>query len=215
MATAVPTTRDLPDLEWLLRFADSPERIGDWRQWLLAQTVPGLENLPVASISAYGRIDGRDLESTWLATPVALEARLDHVRLLDRGLLRLDESERASCCEEFARVFGPQYLLHDGGERAFFLSGLPAAGVARRGSRRGCSVRKSVRRCPRREAGEMRRLWAEIEMWLQGAAFNSARERAGKRRVSALWLWGAAAAPLPVDASKPGMRTPRFTAGIR
>ena len=29
---AVPTTRHLPNLEWLLRFADSPEPIGDWRR---------------------------------------------------------------------------------------------------------------------------------------------------------------------------------------
>ncbi len=42
----VPTTRDLPNLEWLLRFAESPEHIGDWRSWLLEQTVPGLKNLP-------------------------------------------------------------------------------------------------------------------------------------------------------------------------
>ena len=77
----VPATRDLPDLEWLLRFAESPEHIGDWRPWLLEQTVPGLRSLPVASISAYERIDGHDLDATWLATPVALEARLDHVRL--------------------------------------------------------------------------------------------------------------------------------------
>ena len=86
----VPTTRDLPNLEWLLRFAESPERIGDWRPWLLEQTVPALRSARLSRISAYERIDGRDLGSTWLATPVALEARLDHVRLLDRGLLRLD-----------------------------------------------------------------------------------------------------------------------------
>ena len=93
----VPTTRDLPNLEWLLRFAESPEHIGDWRAWLLEQSVPRLRNLPVASISANERIDGRDLDSTWLATPVALEARLDHVRLLDRGLLRLDKTDRERC----------------------------------------------------------------------------------------------------------------------
>ncbi len=32
-------------------------------------------------------------------------------------------------------------------------------------------------------------------MWLHGAAFNTARERAGKARVSALWLWGARSTP--------------------
>jgi hypothetical protein len=32
-------------------------------------------------------------------------------------------------------------------------------------------------------------------MWLHGAAFNLVRERAGRRRVSALWMWGAEALP--------------------
>jgi len=191
---AVALMRDLPHLEWLLRFSGSPERIGDWRQWLLAQTAPGLGSFPLAVNCAYGRVEDSVLESTWLATPVALEARLDHVRLLDRGLLRLDESERASCGEEFARVFGSQFLLHDGGERAFFLSGLPAAGVHTIDPARllGTEIGPAL---PKREAGELRRLWTEIEMWLHGAVFNTLRERAGKPRVSALWLWGAGSTP--------------------
>ncbi len=194
--TALPTTHELPALEWLLRFAGSPERISDWRLWLLEQTAPGLKNLPVAAISAYERIDGRDLDTAWLATPVALEARLDHVRLLDRGLLRLDASERASCREEFARVFGPQFLLHDGGERTLFLTGLPAAGVHTVDPARllGSEIGPAM---PKREASELRRLWTEIEMWLHGAAFNAVRERSRKQRVSALWLWGAESSPPP------------------
>jgi len=191
-----PPTHDLPNLEWLLQFADPPEEIGDWREWLLEQTAPGLGNLPVAAISAYDRVGDRDLESTWLATPVALEARLDHVRMLDRGLLRLDASERDNFREEFARTFGPQYLLHDGGERTFFLSGLPEAGVKTVDPARllGTEIGPAL---PGREAGELRRLWTEIEMWLHGAAFNTTRESAGKRRVSALWLWGAQSEPPP------------------
>jgi hypothetical protein len=50
---------------------------------------------------------------------------------------------------------------------------------------------------PPREASEFRRLWVEIEMWLNGAAFNAVRERAGRRRVSALWLWNPAS-PAPI-----------------
>jgi hypothetical protein len=209
---AIPPTHAMPNLEWLLRFSGASERVGDWRRWLLAETAPGLENLPIASISAYERVDGRALESTWLATPVALEARLDHVRLLDRGLLRLDESERAGCCDEFARVFGPPFRLHDGGERAFFLSGLPAPGVSTLDPARllGTEIGPAL---PRREASELRRLWTEIEMWLQGAAFNTARERAGKRRVSALWLWGAASAPTPSGRVEPGRADAAFFGG--
>jgi len=212
MGNSMPAARELPALEWLLRFADSPQRVSDWRAWLLAQTRGGLKDLPVATICADGRIGGRELESTWLATPVALEARLDHVRLVDRGLLRLDSTERARCCEEFARVFGPQYLLHEGGERAFFLSGLPAAGVHMADPARlvGSEIGPAL---PRREAGELRRLWAEIEMWLHGAAFNAVRERAGKRRVSALWLWGAASLASTRAQREPGRADAEFYGG--
>ncbi|HEV7608716.1 MAG TPA: hypothetical protein VGO61_15335 [Steroidobacteraceae bacterium] len=193
---AVPTTHDLPHLEWLLRFSDSPERIGDWRRWLASETAPGLNAVPLAITCAFTRVDDRELDSTWLATPVALEARLDHVRLLDRGLLRLEESDRANCREEFARVFGPQYRLHDGGERAFFLSGLPAAGVHVPDPARllGTEIGPAL---PARGASELRLLWTEIEMWLHGAEFNAGRARAGKQRISALWLWGAQSTPSP------------------
>jgi len=189
-----PPTDALPNLEWLLRFADPPEAIGDWRRWLIEQTPPGSKNVSIAAISARPSIDARDIQSTWFATPVALEARLDHVRLLDRGLLRLDESERASCRDEFARIFGPAYQLQEGGERTFFLTGLPMKAVPTMDPARliGNEIGPSL---PAREAGDLRKLWAEIEMWLHGAAFNTTRERAGKRRVSALWLWGGD--PLP------------------
>jgi hypothetical protein len=157
-------------------------------------------------------LDGRELDSTWLATPVALEARLDHVRLLDRGLLRLDADERGAFREEFARTFGPQYLLHDGGDRGFFLSGLPPAGVRTVDPARllGTEIGPAM---PGREAGELRRLWTEIEMWLHGAAFNVARERAGKRRVSALWLWGAASGPAPRGRVEPWQADAAFYGG--
>jgi hypothetical protein len=210
--TSPPPTHDLPNLEWLLRFADSPEKIGDWRTWLLDETVPALRNIPIASICAFERIDGRELDSTWLATPVALEARLDHVRLLDRGLLHLYPAERDVMREEFARALGPQYLLHDGGDRGFFLSGLPTASFETVDPARllGSEIGPAM---PGREAGDLRRLWAEIEMWLHGAAFNEARERARKRRVSALWLWGAASGSRPSGRIEPWHTDAKFYGG--
>jgi hypothetical protein len=197
-----PPTHQLPHLEWLLRFADRPEEIGDWRQWLLGQTPPGSNSLSIAGFSACGCVDDRHIQSTWFATPVALEARLDHVRLLDRGLLRMDESERVSCCEEFARIFGPTYQLGYDGDRTLFLAGLPVNGIRTTDPARllGNEIGPSF---PGRDAPDLRRLWAEIEMWLHGAVFNAARERAGRRRVSALWLWGSE--PLPHGSTGRGL----------
>jgi hypothetical protein len=42
-------------------------------------------------------------------------------------------------------------------------------------------------------AGELRRLGTEIEMWLHSSPVNAAREKAGQRRISSLWLWGGGA----------------------
>jgi hypothetical protein len=184
----------LPGLEWLMRFARHVERIGDWRSWLAAELgAAHLAGVPVAQCCAEGLLSSADARDSWLATPVRLEARLDHVRLADRGLLRLDAVERRTCCEEFASVLGPAYSLHDAGERTFLLSGAGSARVASVDPARllGGDIGHALPSVP---AGrELRRLGIEIEMWLHGAALNTARERAGRPRISALWLWGSGA----------------------
>jgi hypothetical protein len=187
-----PQTQELPALSWLLRFAGAPEHVGDWRHWLLRQVGGPMAALPQATIAASGLVGEADLATAWLATPVALEARLDHVRMKDRALLRLDD-ERAAWCMEFNQVFGPQYLLHDAGERAFILTGLATSARTFDPARLlGAEIGPAL---PGADTPELRRLWAEIEMWLHGSALNEVRERARKPRVSALWLWGRNAEP--------------------
>jgi hypothetical protein len=177
---------ELPALSGLLRFARAPEYVHDWRRWLLQEV--GGPDLPQAAICASERVGDAQLGTAWLATPVALEARLDHVRMKDRGLLYINDAERAAWCVEFNRVFGPQYSLHDGGERAFILAGLDASTATVDPARLlGAEIGPAL---PAAAAPELRRLWAEIEMWLHGSALNDARERDRKPRVSALWLWG-------------------------
>jgi hypothetical protein len=192
----VPQPPQLPRLSELLRFAGAPRYIGDWRRWLMQRVAGGERvDLPLASLCAYQKIpDHERLESAWLATPIALEARLDHVRLLDRGLLYLDTAERTACCAEFNQVFGPELALHDCGERALVLTGLAQAPVRVADPARllGAEIGPAF---PGPEASDLRRLWAEIEMWLHGSTLNAERGRAGRRPVSALWLWGRDAAP--------------------
>jgi len=192
----LPRTQELPELSWLLSRAQEPERIGDWRSWLLREIGGPRAQVPLASLCASARLGGGTIENAWLATPVALEARLDHVRMKDRGLLYINEDERRAWCAEFNAVFGPQYSLHDGGERAFILTGpLPAARTVDPARLLGDEIGPAL---PGAEAPALRRLWAEIEMWLHGSALNEARERARQPRVSSLWLWGRnAAAPSP------------------
>jgi len=179
----VPRTHELPAFDWLLRFADRPLRIADWRRWLLAQT-------------------GHRPDDIWLATPVHLEARLDHARLVDRGLIRLGSQERHALRDEFAKVFGPQFELRDAGVRGFELAGLGAAGVRTVDPARllGAEIGPAI---PAPEAADLRRLWAEIEMWLHSSTVNTAREKSRQRRVSALWLWRAPSVALR-DPRTPG-----------
>jgi hypothetical protein len=182
---SVPQTHELPALDALLRFAHRPLHIEDWRRWLLPE------------IAAPGGTDASAGE--WLATPVHLEARLDHVRLVDRGLLRIDASERAQWCAAFNQTFGPDCQLEDGNERAFAMTGVPREAVTMRDPARllGADIGPAV---PGANAPQLRRLWAEIEMWLHGAPLNTLRERAGKPRISALWLWG----PRMASGQRPG-----------
>src|SRR5687767_2682998 len=88
-----PLTRPipLPALDDLLRFAEVPRPIPEWRTWLAGELeqMP-LARLPVAQGCAQGLLEPIAAATAWLATPVNLEARLDHVRLTDRGLLSLD-----------------------------------------------------------------------------------------------------------------------------
>jgi hypothetical protein len=183
---------DLPALEWLLRVSDKPARIADWRSWLLAQAPGKLAELSVTAACARDFVPGDQLEWAWFATPVNCEARLDHVRMTDRGLLRLGAEERAAACAEFARVFGAGLALYDGGERTFYLTGLAAPEGTTTDPARllGADIGSAL---PARAAVKLRQLGAEIEMWLHGSALNQARERARQPRISTLWLWRGAA----------------------
>ena len=190
-------TRDmvaLPNLEWLLRFASRRSPVQDWRERIAIETGIWTQAAcqPARFVARQRRPD-HDARSSWFATPLHLEARLDHVRLHERGLIRLAEHERQSLCAEFARHFGPELELHDSGPRGFLLSGLNAEQVTTEdpAGRLGADIAPLLARGP--DSAPVRRLSAEIEMWLHGAALNHARERAGLQPVSTLWIWGGGA----------------------
>jgi len=188
---AVEVAAPLPNLSWLLRFARAAERVDDWRRWLLRQLdLPDLADVAVADIAARAFLDpGRDA-ATWLATPVRLSARLDHVRLETRGLLRLEADEAAAFCAEFATMFAPHFQLHAAGERNFLLTGLEPRSARTVDPARLLGADIGGALPDGGGAPLLRRLGAEIEMWLHASELNVTRERAGKPRISTLWLWG-------------------------
>ena len=112
-AGALPKAITLPGLDRLLRFAQPESLGGDWRTWLARELGCGpIASLPLAHLCALGL--GRDPAGSWIATPVQLEARLDHVRLLDRGLKRLLPLQRAAWIAERDGRTGSRVLCTDG-----------------------------------------------------------------------------------------------------
>jgi hypothetical protein len=188
-----PTTLELPALEAMLRTANAG-RIGSWRSWLACELgVAAIADWPVAQACALG--SESPTPGLWMATPVALEARLDHVRLRDRGLLRLPLDQQQALQVEFDRIFGADLGLQAGGGPSMMLRGGPAADMLTHDPARlldsdiGHALPGGSA-----AAGELRRLGAEIEMWLHSSPVNTAREKTGQRRISSLWLWGGGAA---------------------
>jgi hypothetical protein len=187
---AASAALDLLNLAGLLQIAHA-SRIDSWRAWLARQVGAGIISTgPVAQLAAVSVPTIQEPSSAWLATPVSFEARLDHVRLLDRGLLRIASAERAEWCAEFARTFGSEYTLHEAGERGFLITGIAETAAAGVDPARVLGADIAHALPAGAMAGELRRLMAEIEMWLHAAALNAARERERRRRISALWLWG-------------------------
>jgi hypothetical protein len=187
---AVSAPLSLPGLAWLLQFARRPIPLADWRHWLTDELgLDALDGLPPAQIAARACLTPEAAASAWFATPVQLSARLDHVRLVDRGLLRVVPGDQAAWCADFARHFGNDCQLHPGNSRGFLLSGL-SLHAATTDPARLLDADVAAALPLGKDAPALRRLSAEIEMWLHTAALNEAREHARLPRVSALWLWG-------------------------
>jgi hypothetical protein len=187
-AVAAPLV--LPGLSALLRVA-SVDALTNWRHWLASELgSPGLAEVPVAQVAGRAVVPADEAGTAWMATPVHLSARLDHVRLVDRGLLTLTAGERVALCDEFARQFGPGYRLHAGAGRQLLLTGLSASAAPTVDPARMLDADVATALPRGKAADELRRLGAEIEMWLHASAFNAAREHARALPVSALWLWG-------------------------
>jgi hypothetical protein len=190
-------TLPLPQLEWLLSLAGYRQIVPDWR-WTLLLESGRLDKagLTLASMAAQGKLPDQLANTSWLLTPVSLEARLDHVRLNAQGLLSLAAEERAAWCEAFNQAFGPELSLHDAGSRAFLLTGLPRVTVVTKdpASLLGCDIAPGLPSGP--DAGVLRRLGAEIEMWAHGHALNRDRERRRQLPLSGMWFWGGQGLPM-------------------
>jgi hypothetical protein len=198
----------LPLLETLLARSRVTALPAAWRGGLAARSssVSCQAASPAATVAAAWAarpISGPVPGQVWLATPVHYFAGLDSVHLHPAGLLRLDSEEQRRLTADFTRVFADSpWQLRSLGQRELLLAG-PAinASGADPAYFAGCDPSPGL---PRGEgAATLRRLGAEMEMWLYEHPLNLERRNRGELPVTTLWLWGAEAAPAAVPTGGP------------
>jgi hypothetical protein len=195
------TQAALPRLTALERWLAQGEACatpGGWREWLWREFGDAREPAaPPASIAGAAVAAAEAGQPLWLATPVHLMAGLDTVRMHPAGLLELDSGEQAALVADFAHVFaGSGHSLHATGRRDLLLAGGAALAP---GSVCSHDPGKWLGTDPRSGfpagagAPALRRLGAEMEMWLHEHPVNRARAARGLLQANALWLWGGGA----------------------
>jgi hypothetical protein len=187
----------LPSLErWLAR-GQVQALAADWRHWLLARHAPGWQAAGLAAVAAVAGTTraaqaARPGQAWWLATPVHFVAGIDTLRLHPSGLLLLSLPEQHALAGDFARVFaGSGWSLVPSGRRDLLLLG-PAAGALTCDPARWLGADPSGGLPAGPGAAPLKRLGAELEMWLHEHPVNQARAARGQLVATALWLWGGA-----------------------
>ena len=195
----------MPGIERLARFADRSSLTEGWRAWVArwaglaryAREAPA----SIASVPLAEAVAGR---AVWLATPLHLITGLSSLHVDRRGLLRLPKTETEELAASFRETFrGSGFDLHplESGELLLSAPEAPTPSSSPEPARMPLtSVAEALAGGERAPA--LRRLSAEIEMWLHGHALNARREERGAPVVGTLWLWGGGPATLaPAAAS--------------
>lgn len=186
---------DLPGLGHIARYGTGESLTHGWRPWLAAwagQAALGTEApATVASAAARPLANHNETHTVWLATPVHLVAGLSSVHLDERGLLEVELGVRQTLAAEFNSLFaGSGFRLEALPAAGFLMRGPPLANVSTVDPARvlGASINEALP--PASQAPELRRLSAEIEMWLHEHPANQQRAKRGRLPITALWLWG-------------------------
>lgn len=126
------------------------------------------------------------------ATPLHAVAGMSRVHLPPDGLLRLDAAEAEQWRAAFNTEFGSVAIrLHATAPGAHWLLEAPFADAAHDAEPAllaGEALARSVATVP--PARALRRLGAEVEMWLASHPLNAERLRRRDAEINALWFWG-------------------------
>jgi hypothetical protein len=190
----------LPSVSYMARFGQKSAVPQGWRPWLARWS--GRDDLvrvaPAAIAGAATRRtsleegSGEKLAgSIWFATPVHLIAGLTNLHLDRRSVLRLPEHELAQLTDDFARVFGDSEFSMEPTSYGILLMRARSAIEAATTEPARAAVGDLQTSLPTGPNGAvLRRLGAELEMWLHGHPINQQRSTRGELPLSTLWLWG-------------------------
>jgi hypothetical protein len=197
-------TAPAPGIEHLARFGATTLLPEGWRAWAAHWLgLPRYAREAPASIAAAALANVPADRAVWIATPLHWVAGLTGLHVDRRSVLRLPGAELEQLAASFGDTFrgsGFELLPLAGGE--FVLSG-PAPLAQATTTEPARMLVTSVAEALPTGAGAtaLRRLSAEIEMWLHDHPVNDARARRGAPRVATLWLWGAGIAPISRSAT--------------
>ena len=202
---ASPGSGASPGIGHLARCGEKKTLAKGWRawvaRWLALEQYAGEPPASVAAAVLTGAPPGR---AVWLATPMRLIAGLTSVHFDRRSVLRLPVAELEELAASFRDTFrGSGFELHplDGD---FLLSGPALAAPAATLEPARMPLTSVAAALPVGEgAPALRRLNAEIEMWLHGHGLNEARAQRGAPPVTTLWLWGGGAPASSPPAASP------------
>jgi hypothetical protein len=186
----LPAGVSLPGLQHAARSGARSRIAGGWRSWL-ARWLTGREAGGPAAVAA-AALEVLRPSIVWMATPVHLIAGLTSVHVDRRSILRLDANDQTALVADFQRVFHDSgFQLQPLASGDFLMLGpqMPIADTPEPARTLGAGIADAQR--PDAANPALRRLGAEIEMWLHDHAVNDARSRRGEPPVTALWLWGA------------------------
>lgn len=192
---ASPGSGPSPGIEHLGRFGDKKTTEDGWRPWAAHWLgLPQYAGETPASVAAAALADSPTGRAVWLATPMHLIAGLTSLHYDRRSVVRLPVAQLEELAASFRDTFrGSGFELHplDGD---FLLSGPMVAARSATTEPARMLLTSVAEALPAGEgAPALRRLNAEIEMWLHGHRVNEERGRRGAPPVTTLWLWGGGA----------------------
>ncbi len=195
----------VPGLEHLTRFGEKHPMPQGWRAWTAKWLgLPQYADQAPAGIAAAALENTPQARAVWLATPLYLVTGLSSLHFDRRSLLSLPGAELEALAASFRDTFrGSGFDLHPLGGGELLLSGSETAQPVTTTEPARMPLTTVAEALPGGAgAGALRRLGAEIEMWLHGHAVNNARQRRGELPVGTLWVWGGGTQPLTPPAGR-------------